>query len=162
DADPGLYGTRLFGINEKGQISGQYMDSNGQYRAFLGTPKGDGTFDYATITVDDSDTFGVIVNDKSEMFGTFVNNDTEIENGGVQRLGHPIETFAIPEGTQGTIIQFLNNKGQVSGNYFDDNGAYHSYIRDKDGTITKYDDPLGGSGLNQGTNAIGINNFGVV
>jgi hypothetical protein len=161
DADPSLYGTRVFGINEKGQISGQYMDSSGQYHAFLGTPNGDG-FDFTPITVDGSNTFTGILNDRSEMFGTFDNNDTGVENGWVQRPGHKIETFAIPEGTQGTIVQYLNNRGQVSGNYFDDNGAYHSYIRDKDGTITKYDDPMGGAGEGEGTNAIGIDNHGDV
>ena len=35
DADPVLYGTRVFFINESNQISGQFKDSSGQYHAFL-------------------------------------------------------------------------------------------------------------------------------
>src|SRR5262249_17962881 len=106
DADPTLYGTRVFGINESGELSGQYMDSAGQFHAFVATPNGDGTFQFSAITVKGSDTFSGILNDKGETLGTYVNKHTGVENGWALRPGHRIETFAIPEGTGGTIVQW--------------------------------------------------------
>jgi hypothetical protein len=162
DADPNLYGTRVFAINESGQISGQYTDSAGAFHAFLGTPNGN-NFNFTTITVHRDDTFVGFLNDKGEVFGTYADKRTGIENGWIRNAKGKVSTFQAPDGTNGTIGQGLNNKGVLAGAYVDDNGAFHTFLRAKDGTITELaDEENAGSGDGQGTQGLGINNEGVV
>ena len=160
DADPTLYGTRVFGINEKGQLSGQYVDSDGAFHAFLATPNGDNTFTFAPITVKHGDTFSGFLNDNGEVFGTYNDRHTGIENTWIRKPNGKIETVII--GSEGTIGQGLNNKGVLVGDYVDDNGAMRGFIRDKSGTITYFDVPNAGTGEGQGTNPIGIDEHGDV
>lgn len=162
DADPAVgYGTRMFGINESGQVSGQFVDSNGVFHAFLGTPNGGG-FDFTPIAVKHNDTFGFLLNDKGWMFGTYVDSETGIENAWLRTAAGKLTTVEADGGSGGTVIQGLNNKGVSAGNYFDHNGAFRGFLRATDGTIAKFDDSLGGSGAGQGTNPIGINGKGEV
>lgn len=162
DADPSLYGTRVFGINEKGQISGQYVDSAGSFHAFLATPNGDG-FDFTPISVKGRDTFVGFLNDRSEMFGTYTaNRHTGMENAWIRLADGRIKKFAVSGATGGTFGQGLNNKGVLAGTYIDDNGVLHGFIRAKDGAVTLFDAPGAGTGADQGTEGLGINNLGEV
>jgi len=162
DADPGLYGTRVFFINESNQISGQFVDSSGQFHAFLcQLPACSAKADFTVITVKGSDTFGLMVNDRGELCGTYVDPDTGVEdawrrnpkNGNIQTLGI---------GAGGTNCVWVNNEGVATGFYYDENGAVHGYLWAKDGTVTTLDDLSGGSGPDQGTYPQNVNDKGVV
>ncbi|MBV9061770.1 MAG: hypothetical protein JOY77_02440, partial [Alphaproteobacteria bacterium] len=161
DADPTLYGTRVRGTNDTGQLSGQYVDSSGAFHAFIATPNGN-SFTYTPITVKRNDTFGFLLNEKGAMFGSYDEKHSGIENSWIRQPNGKLEIVALPEGPGGTIIQGLNNKGVATGNYFDANGAFRGFLRDKQGHVTDFDDPLAGSGENQGTNPIGINDSGEI
>ena len=162
DADPSLYGTRVFFINESNQISGQFEDSSGQYHAFLcRLPACSAREDFTVITVNGSDTFASSVNDSGEVCGTYVDPDSGVED--VWRRDPntgDIETLVI--GAGGATCVWVNNKGVVTGFYYDENGAAHGYIWAKDGTVTTIDDPAGGSEPGQGTYPQNINDKGVV
>lgn len=162
DADPGLYGTRVFFINESNQISGQFMDSSGQFHAFLcRLPACSAREDFTVITVNGSDTFGFTVNDRDEVCGTYVDPDSGVEDAWRRdpKTG-AIETLAI--GAGGTNCVWVNKNGVVTGYTVDENGAVHGYLWTKDGTVTMLDDPLGGGGDSQGTYPQNINDKGVV
>jgi hypothetical protein len=158
DADPVLYGTRLFSINESGVVSGQYMDSDGLLHAFLCTPDGDVT----PITVNGSFTFGGYVNDKGWTSGSYIEDDTGLEAAWIRRPNGKIEIYQAPNAMGGTSTEVLNNKGVQEGEYWDDNGASHGYIRARDGSFTEFDAPDAGNDVDQGTLALGINENGDV
>jgi hypothetical protein len=162
DADPSVYGTRVFGINESGQISGQYVDSGGAFHAFLGTPNGN-KFKYTPITVNGGDTFSGFLNDKGEIFGSYVDGTTGIENTWIRNPDGKIETVQPPDGTNGSFGEWLNDRGVLVGNYLDDNGAIHTFVRTKNGVVTQLADaPNSGADEKQGTQGITINAAGVI
>jgi hypothetical protein len=64
-------------------------------------------------------------------------------------------TFDVPgAGTgpgQGTQPQGLNSEGVITGNYADDNGVHHGFVRQTDGVIRTFDAPAAGTAAGQGT-----------
>jgi len=162
DADPSIYGTRVFGINESGQLSGQYVDSAGAFHAFLATPNG-GNFDFTTFTVNGNDTFIGYVNDKGAVDGSYVDNDTGIENSWYRSEKGKITAIQLPDGPNGSFGQWLNNKGTLVGCYIDVNGTYHTYLRPKNGSLTELADAdNSGTGDGQGTCGVTINDAGEI
>jgi hypothetical protein len=62
----------------------------------------------------------------------------------------------------GTVVQAINDRGEVAGIYEGADFVGHGFIRKADGTISIFDDPLEGVGVNQGTWAYGINDEGTI
>ena len=64
-------------------------------------------------------------------------------------------TFDVPgAGTgpgQGTTPQGINPEGTITGNYIDDNGVRHGFVRRTDGAISTFDAPGAGTAAGQGT-----------
>jgi hypothetical protein len=160
DGDP-AYRTRVFGINEAGVVSGQYVDKDdGTFHAFLRMP--DGSYPAnLDIHIGNSDTFALLLNDKNEVFGSYIDSDTGLEKPWVRTKDGAVTPIEVPDGTGGGIGQFINNKGVLAGDYFDGNGAFHCFTRTRKGTITELPDaPNAGTGADQGSQCIGINNKG--
>jgi hypothetical protein len=158
NADP-AYGTRVNGINEGGVTSGQYVDKDdGTFHAFLRMPDDSYPVD---IHIGHNDTFILLLNDKNETFGSYFDNGTGVENAWVRIKNGAVIPIQVPDGTGGSFGQYINNKGVLSGNYLDDNGAIHSFTRTRSGVITELEDAQNaGSGDGQGSQGIGINNKG--
>jgi hypothetical protein len=160
DADPNLYGTRVFGINESGTISGQYVDANGRFRAFLRTEDNA----YTPISVRKHDTFVGILNDKGDVYGSYyVDKKSGLEATWVRYANGKVKTIQPPDAVNGSFGQSVNNKSVVMGNYIDGNGAFHTFTYDKHGTLTELPDaPGAGSGEGQGSQGITINDAGEI
>jgi hypothetical protein len=158
DADPALYGTRVFTINESGFTSGQYMTSDGLLHAFLRDPEGY----FTPITINGSFTFGGFLNDKGWTSGSYIDNDTGLETAWIRRPNGKVATYQAPNATNGTATEAMTNNGLQEGEYWDDNGTAHAYIRATDGTFTEFDAPGAGSDVDQGTLPLGINEQGDV
>jgi len=71
-----------------------------------------------------------------------------------------------PSFLQGTIGTSINDNGDIAGIYLNTNGTAtnvaHGFIRTAAGTITEFDAPHAGAGLNQGTFPAGINANGEI
>lgn len=160
NADP-AWGTRLNGINESSVVSGEYVDENdGMFHAFLRTPDKNYPVD---VQIGHNDTFAGLLNDKNETCGSYIDGDTGLENAWVRTEDGTVTALQPPDGTGGSYGQFINNKGVLLGNYLDDNGAIHSFVRTRQGALTELDDaPNAGTGVEQGTQGIGIDNKGEV
>ena len=52
---------------------------------------------------------------------------------------------------RGTIAWDINLEGEIAGDYSDENGAYHGFLRARDGTITTFNVTGAGTSSGQGT-----------
>jgi hypothetical protein len=173
-------GTWAFGFNDKGETSGAvFQQTYGFYTNFI--RKADGSFitynqpgPCATGVDNGCNGFGgATINDFDLIAGTYLDDDR------VYRcfLRYPdgrIETFAAPGATAvagsygGTQIDVgvgraMNNLGAVTGNYSDDNGVNHGFVRWPTGTFSTFD--VSGPGIAtpvQATLPQSINDLGVV
>ena len=157
DADPS-WGTRLVGINDSEAGSGYYLNKDdGTFHAFLHMPDGS----WKDIQIGSNDTEGFLVNDKNETFGVYVDNDTGLDEPWVRTRDGAVIPFQVPDGANGGIPQFINNKGVLVGVYLDSNDVYHCFARTRKGAITELPDPENaGTGDQQGAQCIGNNNKG--
>jgi hypothetical protein len=77
-----------------------------------------------------------------------------------------ITTFDVPgAGTaayQGTIVQGINNAGEVVGSYIDANGLWHGFSRTSKGVFTTFDVPGAGTSAGQGTHVYGVSPSGKI
>ena len=65
-------------------------------------------------------------------------------------------------GGQGTTPANINPAGAITGEYIDANNVLHGFVRNPDGTITKFDAPGAGTGAGQGTNPVSNNPAGAI
>jgi hypothetical protein len=153
------WGTRAVGINENSVLSGYYLNKDdGAFHAYLLPTKGGDPID---IQIGYNDTFGTLLNDKNEAFGTYIDADTGVENAWVRTKNGAVIPFQTPHGTNGGNPQFINNKGVLTGVYFDDSDVLHCFTRTRKGVLIELPDaPNAGSGDQQGSQCIGINNKG--
>ena len=63
---------------------------------------------------------------------------------------------------QGTAPQSINSKGEIAGQYQDENYLYHGFLRTVDGTFTTIDAPAAGTEANLGTFGEDINDKGLI
>jgi probable HAF family extracellular repeat protein len=107
--------TLPYDINNKGQVTGVYEDSNGNKHAFM---YGDGAF----TTLDDPAAAGSVspfvagVNNDGQVLGRFIDSKG-YEHGFLYSGGH-FTTFDVPGGTS-TSPSAINNAGQIIGTYVD-------------------------------------------
>jgi len=113
------------------------------------------------IQIGHNDTEGLLLNDENETFGTYIDADTGVENAWVRTKNGAVIPFQTPHGTGGGVPQFINNKGLLTGVYFDESDVLHCFTRTRKGVLTELpDDASAGQGDQQGTQCIGINNKG--
>ena len=82
-------------------------------------------------------------------------------NGAITKFDAPGAGTAPGQGTS-TAQNCLNPAGAIAGTYADASNVTHGFVRAPNGAITKFDAPGAGTGLFQGTSAMGINPGGAV
>jgi probable HAF family extracellular repeat protein len=145
-------GTNAVGINNAGQVVGEYSDASGIH-GFLFSG---GTY----TTLNDplapnfTEVFGI--NGAGQIVGDYVVSG----GGGGLLLSGGTYTTLNPPGSVSTIAEDINSKGQAVGWYFTSGSNYltHGFIRLSDGSYLTYDDPYAGtSTLHRGTRIRGVN-----
>jgi hypothetical protein len=152
---PGASVTEAIGVNNRGEVLGQYSDNGLTVHGFL---EHDGT--YTTIGAPDAvvgvNGYGTLVTDinaRGQVSGTYF--DTGFSAHGFVYDDGSYATINPPggSGTFGTSATGINDQGDVVGNYGDTIGG-HGYI-DERGTYTTIDPPGFGG-------VIGVSNQGEV
>jgi len=148
-ADPGS--TAANGINDTGQIVGQFGDATG-FHGFLRNT--DGSF--TTIDVPGaSGTFAQGINNTGQIVGQF--GDAMGIHGFLRDTDGSFTTIDVPAGFGDSTRAFgINNAGQIVGES-QDMALTHGFLRDTDGSFTRIDGP--GAFI---TRAFGINNAGQI
>src|SRR5437667_377300 len=145
---PGSIETDAFGINNSGQISGDFADSTGREHGFL---VAGGSF--STVDVPGSvQTFGRGINDRGQTVGNYL--DSTFKRHGYLLSSGSFITFDFP-GAIETRGVGINNSGAIVGRYRD-TGGIHGYLLSS-GTFTTIDFPCAIE-----TRAFGINDVGQV
>jgi len=143
--------TFAYDINDKGQIVGQYTDSNRLRHGFLYSGGNYTTIDDPLAT---NGTFARGINNKGQIVGQYI--DSSGEHGFLYSDGK-YTTINDPLATNATYARRINDKGQIVGLYVDSSGAQHGFLY-SDGKCTTIDDPLG----TVQRAAFGINNAGQI
>jgi uncharacterized membrane protein len=138
-------GTAAFGINNRGRIVGAYIDSGGTSHGFV-RDKGRGARrDESVFTTIDfpgaPDTLALAINNRDQIVGASINSENTkrgflLEEGEFTAIDHPDATSEVRGG--GTILNGLNDHGQIVGQYSD--SSCHGFLLDGD-TFTTIDDP---------------------
>jgi hypothetical protein len=148
---PGAAQQGAFGVNDVGQIVGQYVDSATVYH---GWELSGGTF--TTINVPFSGATGTIadgINDADEIVGCW--NGSGISQHGFTLVGSAYTSFDYPGAIQ-TCAWSLNDNGDIVGYWVDTSNEEHGFVL-SGGTYTSIDPP--GSFA---TIATGINDAGEI
>jgi hypothetical protein len=148
-------------INNKGVLSGNYLDDNGVIHSFTRTRSG------VITELDDAPNSGSGDGQGSQGIG--INNRGDIAGGAFDSNNHMIGFIrsaadgsymefeapgAGPGESQGTEAYEINERGRTNGQVVDANGVFHGFIRYPDGKFTIVDAPDAGTGPNQGTFAV--------
>ncbi len=137
----GIIDTWAYGINARGEITGQYFLANGTNESFVRLPNG--TFEEFTAPNAVS-TNAVSINDGGSVTGSFTDSASN-SHGFVRLPGGFITDFDAPgAGTgasQGTSPLFINSSGTIVGSFIDASSATHGFVRDRNGVITVVDVP---------------------
>ena len=132
---PGAPEQSAFGVNEAGQIVGEYVDSSGIYH---GWELSGGTF--TTIDVPFSGASGTGangINDSGEIVGGWDGSGTSQH--GFTLIGGTYTSFDYPGAIQ-TNAWSLNNKGDIVGYWVDTSGVLHGFLL-SGGTYASFDPP---------------------
>ncbi len=170
---PGSLFTYAYGINLEGAITGFYIDNSLiAWHGYLRTP--DGKF-----TTFDAPGAGAVPGQFQGTLGYNINLFGEM-SGILQEANNAFECWVrTPDGTFTTFIppnagtgafqgcfsftaDGLNDLGATAGWAVDTNFADHGWVRARNGNITTFDVPGGGTGAGQGTVAGGINLGGTI
>jgi probable HAF family extracellular repeat protein len=150
-------GTDAYGINDAGQIVGDFYDSLGTANGFFAN--GSATIAYTFSVLDapsgsgGTNAFGI--NNAGQVVGQYIDNGGLLN--GFLYSGGTYSTLDDSLGTNGTVANGINNAGQIVGEYLDSSGLAHGFLY-SGGSFTTLDDPSGSSG----TVAFGINNTGQI
>ncbi|HEX4159314.1 MAG TPA: hypothetical protein VHY79_12645 [Rhizomicrobium sp.] len=135
-------------INIAGDVAGtcsiRHLGSWGFIRVAHGKGIGfeDGTYPYS-------------INDSGEAAGITADGKSFIYASGA------VTTYSI-KGAIATAGWSINRSGKIAGYYNDNADVSHGFVREADGTISKFNDSLAGNGNYQGTLARAISNQGEI
>jgi probable HAF family extracellular repeat protein len=145
--------TQAYGINNAGQIVGQYTDSNRLRHGFLYSGGSYTTLDDPLAT---NGTFARGINNAGQIVGQYIDGRGEhgfLYSGGVYTtLDDPLAASGTSPFGAGTYARGINDAGQIVGLYVDSGGRTHGFLY-SGGEYLTIDDPLG----TVGTAAFGIN-----
>jgi uncharacterized membrane protein len=164
---PGSVGTMAYGINNRGQVSGWYLDNNYDGHGFV-YEKGK----YTTFSLPGAfETYAYSLNDHGQVVGYWLDTDFTVLHGFIYDVDKGIFTDLFFPGSQflertgQTFAAAINDSGLVVGNYNleSDNVdlTQHGYVYDR-GVYTSFDAPGAGTGGYVGTYFTGINNKGQI
>jgi probable HAF family extracellular repeat protein len=151
--------TEAVGINDDGQVVGDYRDASGRFHGFFWDAGLFLTFDVpfpeATLTAPTA------INNVGQIVGFyFDNNVTESPNGHVRGFLYDngfFSSFDFP-GATATLPLDINDRGQIVGIYADTEMVAHSFLLE-DETFTTFEVPFPGVVL---TDVSGINDRGQI
>jgi hypothetical protein len=166
----GNQGTVTWAINAAGEISGYYIDANGNTQAFVRSPAGQitqvdvpgATFGAESENVNNG---GVIDGSSQDANGTI--------HGFVRQADGSITVFDAPGAGSGFGIgtitvdaagnhRGLNERGDLTGATLDSNLTWHGFLRAHDGTTISFDVPESGVGNGNGTQPVSLNSSGTI
>jgi hypothetical protein len=139
---PGSGYTAAFGINNRGDIVGNYADAMSSY-GFLRDR--DGRF--TKINFPGGNTAALGINDRRQVVGAYGDR-----KGYIRDPDGDTTVIEVP-GAKSTVVFSINNHGEMVGEYDDANNVRHGFFRDAHGTFRIVDVP----GATQ-TELLGINN----
>jgi hypothetical protein len=155
-------GTAAYSVNDRGEIAGQYQDSNFVFHGFVRDADGHTTTFNAPDagTGANQGTVAETINDSGTIAGYYIDANSVLH--GFVRVRGTITEYDPPGSTETQVFQnSINKAGTVVSFYFDANQVRHGYARAADGTITSPIDCAGaGTGTDQGTLTESINDAG--
>ena len=143
--------TEPFGINEKGDIVGSYVDDGGVFHGFLLRDGNFATLDFPDATA----TFSNDINDQGAIAGAYQDallafHGFIFDTGGFHTVDDPAQG-SLPS----TQLFSINSKGDILGDFAaDEFGIFHGAFLLTHGTFIPFTVP----GATQGILAIGLNN----
>jgi hypothetical protein len=156
-------GTVALVVSPAGVTMGYYIDAQNVNHGFLRSPKGSfTTFDVpGSGTLPGQGTQPESMNAGGEITGGYLDS-SGMSHGFVRSPDGEFVTFDVPgsgggscsPGTfcaNGTQAGSINTGGVISGQYPDNNGAFHGFVRSRRGLIESFDAPDAGTGAGQGT-----------
>lgn len=134
-------GTTPQDINENGEITGFFKDTNSVLHGFVRHKDGAfTTFDAPGASkVADLGTSPQSINNHGEIVGYYVTNPNAVRHGFVRHKNGTFTTID-PAGSIGTVVQSINAEGNITGNYVADDSV-HGFLQTKHGTFTPFDPP---------------------
>jgi probable HAF family extracellular repeat protein len=148
--------TDVYGINDTGQIVGDYADSLGAH-GFLATALTETTYMFS-MPLDAPSSTGTSaygINAAGQIVGGY--EDSTGMPHGFLYSGGSYTILNATLGTNGTLANGINAADQIVGQYFDSNNTVHGFLYNG-GSYTTLDESLG----TNGTIAYGINNTGQI
>ena len=158
-------------INNRGEITGYFLDTNNVYHGFLRSREGKFTVFEApgadTKAEDFNGTLANGINDAGAITGVYYDSN----NNGHGFLRSPegkFTTFDVPGGILGAMNPIaLNREAEIVGYYVAQNGVSQAFLRHSDGTFETWSGPracdaASGSNACYGSGAFSINDFGTV
>lgn len=131
---PGAFVTAVNGINDRGQITGAYIDAGGTQHGFL---LDGGVF--TTVDFPGSAAFNLArgINDRGQIVGTFFDAQGITHS---YLFDHGVFTLLDIPGGNGSTANGINNRGQIVGTFFDAADLPHGILFDK-GAFTSIEPP---------------------
>jgi hypothetical protein len=152
----GGQGTTATCVNSDGVVAGFYFDRGGFSHGFVRAVNGViSEFLPSRLT----STSVMSINKRGDIvgFGT-AGHGTQ----GFLRAANGQITYILASGAFSTEPASINDSGQIAGTISDIRGVVHAFIRDADGSFTVFDDPSASGPHGISTEAVAINNAGVV
>jgi hypothetical protein len=123
-------------LNNKGQVTGWYVDANNGVHGFLRQVGGRmNTFDIAGGTY--TEPFGI--SDNGTVTGTYETSSNVI-TGFARDAEGLVTTFQVPGATR-TNPQSINSSGTITGSYEDSTSVTHGFVRTTSGGLIMFDPP---------------------
>jgi hypothetical protein len=152
----GTYTSTFSGLNQFGEITGGYIDSENADHGYVRYP--DGTiiaFDVSGAgTGSGQGTYAASLTDFGIVTGAYVDSGN-VYHGFLRYPDGNIITFDVPgAGTssgQGTAPSNINDTGEITGSYIDSSNVAHGFLTTPYGTVVKFDAPGAGTKAGQGT-----------
>jgi hypothetical protein len=130
---PGATRTRAVGLNDHGDIVGDYRDASGVFHAYLLSQGTFTTFDPPGSIL----TRGIAINNRGVVGGHFLDSN-KVRHSYLLDQGN-FTIFDFP-GATATFLQGMNDQGEVSGAYNDSSGVQHGFLLSA-GNFTTIDFP---------------------
>jgi hypothetical protein len=165
--------TRSINTNDRGAITGNYIDSNNVSHGFLRSPEGEfitldapgassaaGSFD---------GTFPSGINNSGTITGNFIDSK-DLNHGFLRSPRGEFITFDAPGAKSvaaagyGTVPESINDAGAITGHYIDVRNATRGFVRSPGGKFTTFDAPGASSSaaFGYGTLPESINDAGAI
>src|SRR5437868_1249610 len=145
--------TRAFGINDAGQIVGEFRDASNRAHGFLLSGRSFIPIDDPAATGPGSGTFGRGINDARQIVG--LSSDARSSHATGRSTRVVVTTLDDPSADRSTQAFGINDAGQIVGEYLGADGSGHGFLL-SGGTFFTIDDPLGVTG------ATSVNHMGQI